>query len=905
MVNEGTFDSTPGQPDPDPGDPDPGDPAAIGPDADWPQLGRDPQRTNASKVQVDAPYCVAWKWYQVPLSGRSQPVVGNGVLYMGSMNGKLYARDARTGAPKWEFAADGPIRHTAGVLVGSVVGGNGLVVFSTYNGLNGSTYALDAATGAQKWKRETGPSATAPLLHPSRLWAYVASTNGKLTALDIKTGEQKWQKDFGAPLLTTPSLSNDGNTVFLGAEDIRALAVDAGTGATKWQTKLPGQSLGERYPVVINNAVVYRSQPLHYFHHLLQGWGDDVMDAAGEVGGSLEADWVKVKPKIVNHLTANPDQQSFFVLNASDGKSRGVAPVLYTYGVQEVANTPVYANGATYVTYRARKGIQTDSKTVHVSTKYDAELGNMNLSSLDVTGLKGDKISGLPQWRMTSDEPAMLTMGGNLLWVDNWERFGAMNVKTGAHVHGGAIGNPVDGCNEYCGGSDKPFFPLTGNGPSYPFPAVIKGEGDSRGGVVIASGMVYWRILGAGLMAIRSQSGGTCNTAVYGPTQDAVPPIPLPPAPTTTRALDDYVTTDLTAPATNPPADLVERLRNEIRTIVNSGGHLMPYYLERGFSSTKLWPAGSPTSSDTVPSISFQSHGTAFWHDPGELLYTLAMAYPYLDASLQQQTKAYVADEIKRYSPLEKLPYNNKEADWMRTGVARELYNVPMRSKLNNWPTANVSLPVFYGLWLWAKNTGDWSYACANSSAIKSLYDGLKGNVRYYADLAGLIGYARLSQGLSQRSCAGWSSSDAASAQSNAVEMLRVGQDYGPFMTRARTDYLDPRSKDTGWSLPELNGLVPEMGLFISEQTAGAARNEVAGKQTAAGLRWWWFTRGGIHAEVGETAFLAPNTAWTHFLARAYVIKDSQADLRKWLDYAWGKGDLYAIQKLVATIQAP
>ncbi|NJM40482.1 MAG: PQQ-like beta-propeller repeat protein, partial [Anaerolineae bacterium] len=109
-------------------------------------------------MQVDPPYCVAWKWYQVPLSGRSQPVVGNGVLYMGSMNGKLYARDARTGAPKWEFAADGPIRHTAGVLVGSIVGGNGLVVFSTYNGLNGSTYALDASTGVQSGSARPAPA---------------------------------------------------------------------------------------------------------------------------------------------------------------------------------------------------------------------------------------------------------------------------------------------------------------------------------------------------------------------------------------------------------------------------------------------------------------------------------------------------------------------------------------------------------------------------------------------------------------------------------------------------------------------------------------------------------------------------------------------------------------------------
>ncbi|MDW8101141.1 MAG: hypothetical protein RML36_16835, partial [Anaerolineae bacterium] len=30
---------------------------------DWPQLARDPQRTNYSPQQVNPPYCYVWKWY--------------------------------------------------------------------------------------------------------------------------------------------------------------------------------------------------------------------------------------------------------------------------------------------------------------------------------------------------------------------------------------------------------------------------------------------------------------------------------------------------------------------------------------------------------------------------------------------------------------------------------------------------------------------------------------------------------------------------------------------------------------------------------------------------------------------------------------------------------------------------
>jgi hypothetical protein len=30
--------------------------------------------------------------------------------------------------------------------------------------------------------------------------------------------------------------------------------------------------------------------------------------------------------------------------------------------------------------------------------------------------------------------------------------------------------------------------------------------------------------------------------------------------------------------------------------------------------------------------------GNVFWHDPGELLYTMALAYPYLDTELQTES---------------------------------------------------------------------------------------------------------------------------------------------------------------------------------------------------------------------------------------------------------------------------
>jgi len=162
--------------------------------SDWPQLGHDPQRTNYTTQQVDPPYCYAWKWYEVPMASRAQPVVVSGRLFIGSMDGVMYTRDATTGASLWTFNAGSPIRHSAGVM-------SDTVIFSTQAG---DTYALDTINGALKWKIFTGSSSTAPLLDAARGRIYVASSNGQLTALNLSNGSPAWQYDSGAPILTRP-----------------------------------------------------------------------------------------------------------------------------------------------------------------------------------------------------------------------------------------------------------------------------------------------------------------------------------------------------------------------------------------------------------------------------------------------------------------------------------------------------------------------------------------------------------------------------------------------------------------------------------------------------------------------------------------------------------------------------
>jgi outer membrane protein assembly factor BamB len=917
---------------------------------DWPQLGRDPQRTNSSPLRVDGPYCYAWKWYGVPFPARAQPVVAAGRLFIGGMDGVLYARNATTGAALWQFQTAGPIRHSAGVF------GN-VVVVSSHDGFS---YGVDAASGQQVWKTATGPSATAPLIDATRGWAYVGSTNGMFMALNAQNGAKQWEVATGAPVLTSAALSADGATVFVGNEAIQAIAYNAQSGVQVWRQTLQGQSLTDRYPVVAGNTVIYRSQPLFHFHLLLLN-GDEIMDQAGGVRGTIEEDWAAVRPHITKHLTDNPARQSFFALDTANGQSRGLAPMLYTYGNNDTPAPPVVDPSGVYVVYRARKGIQTDGGSTHVRTDYDAELGRMNLGSLDIAGLRQANYPTFGrELRATSDEPSVLTMGGGILWVDNWERIGNLDTVSGRLNYAGNVSNVWPECysGTVCGPTGtNTFFPMSG-GQAYPFPSPRVTEGNQRPGAVIANNMVYWRVIEGGIAALRTgpcagtqvhtttastevdnrlapaPEGSTSIEPVMPGSLEGASPAPalvgnnrlyLPSMQRTANTFMRYIAGDLTRPNPNPPADLVARLRGEVQAMLAlaNGQHLLPVYIERGFSRPQVWPyQTTPNACGSNPgpclaSISYNNtgnFGNVFWFDPGELMYSLAMAYPYLDANLQNQVKAYMAAEMQRFPTLRRLPYtdparfNNSPTDWLRVGVQRETYQVPFRTQINNWPPTDIPFQTLYAVWLWSRNTGDYTYACSAWGDAKSLFESRRNTIRYYADIAGAIGYARLAQDLRSRGCANVTGADydaGVIAASQAMANLGGVTGFEGRRQQSEKDYLDPRDIVSGWSVPVFYGITPEVGLFLREQTGSAARNYLIGKQSGDGVRWWYLTRVGVHAEDGETSYLKPTTGWAHFLGRAYVIGDRQGTLREFLDRPWVTGDLYSLQRLVMTIQAP
>jgi glucose dehydrogenase len=139
------------------------------------------------------------------------PTVGEGKVFVGSQDHKIYALDEATGKPVWEFAtkwrADGELAYCEGSVFCSAS--------------DGRCYRIDARTGRKIWEYETpvGPDkkhfflSRAPLVDKANV--YFGSWDGNLYALDRKDGTLKWKlpphdqgEHVGAPI-------TDGKRLFV------------------------------------------------------------------------------------------------------------------------------------------------------------------------------------------------------------------------------------------------------------------------------------------------------------------------------------------------------------------------------------------------------------------------------------------------------------------------------------------------------------------------------------------------------------------------------------------------------------------------------------------------------------------------------------------------------------------
>lgn len=176
----------------------------------------------------------------------SSPLLHEGVLYVGNLDGRIYALDAKTGALQWSYGTDGPITSSPRVF-------NGLLYFGSNDG---NLYAVDLVTHKTRWKHSTKDWInSSPHLGEGVL--YVGSNDRHLYALDAEQGSVRWSFSTKGPVIAIPTVYE--NLVFVagGSGDGAIYALHAADGSSFWTYQTGGKIQSD--PVVVGNKLYVTS----------------------------------------------------------------------------------------------------------------------------------------------------------------------------------------------------------------------------------------------------------------------------------------------------------------------------------------------------------------------------------------------------------------------------------------------------------------------------------------------------------------------------------------------------------------------------------------------------------------------------------------------------------------------
>jgi len=237
------------------------------------------------------------------------PSLSDGVLYIGSEDGFLYALDAKTGGLKWRFQA------AKGVRSRPAAGGQ-LVCFLSDDGF---LYAVERSSGKLRWKFDTHTALVphSALGDSDSRWDYlqssptfdgnlviVGSGNSNLYAVDVTNGHEKWHYTTGDCVRSSPVVRN--GTVYFGSWDNSVYALDSQTGAEKW--KFDTKGIVQATPAVLGNTLIIGSRYPYVFAldkaTGVEKWRFNYFGSWVESSAAVTADTVYVGSSDYLHLFA-------------------------------------------------------------------------------------------------------------------------------------------------------------------------------------------------------------------------------------------------------------------------------------------------------------------------------------------------------------------------------------------------------------------------------------------------------------------------------------------------------------------------------------------------------------------------------------------------------------------------
>ncbi len=847
---------------------------------EWAMAGGNAQRTSWTAEEVRGAVAPEWfKPFDAYIPSRVQIIAADDKLFIATSVG-LYALDADTGAELWVYSTELPLGHSPTVVDGVVYVG----------GFDQKLHAINANTGVGLWTFAAQAGfQTNPLVVDGVV--YLGNRDGHMYAVNATDGSLVWKYKTGGPVLYSAAHTN--NTIYFASNDSHAYALNAATGALTWKSaKLPGAGFSSWWPVIYEDKVIF-SGSNNYRTEVRPGPASQIMrmelqemapdyqiDPRGTLYGDIgtaAGDWATDTITMdagnaKTYLENKPWRQTVFVLNQSNGQQAETAPVLWAGTHSGTRYPPVI--GSDGVLYQQNN-----------------YMSDTHIAGGHVTGWKPgqDEISIISSDWTAVDEPLAYVGGGDLIyWNLCCDREAGMfditqpNNAFADRYNAGTL--PATG--EFDTTREIRYFAynLSALAPGYDANTYTglmhEVFGDSNGvygnhgdnnPLIPYNGKLYFH-RGNSVIAMSTTGGGTALPAASQP-----------------------ATPSSTIPEIGNPA-LQTMLATEVQKILDAG-HLRPGYQSHGlFDSFARYGCGD----DVID----------YFSNPSETIYTLLWALDYLPPSMVSDVEAYIQSEFTAY-PL----YNTNHIGW-QAGAAREAFDLPAETVTDMATYQHNNLNYLYwfnggfeGRGVWGINPYNhyvlWKYAehFGNAAGLIALSRDMLHNAPddevlennpdvLNAFIAGYHGYLEL-QKLAGETPDATYTAELARFWALKGSSFTANSAFSSSVSHAYCNTLNDSANFTY--------MVPEIADFMRANLAGNVQSAVANYD--ANSPYWFvsFTEEGLM----ENAVMPLQSAHSRFMAQAQVLQADPAQLEAWLDVpAFAVGDLYYLQKLIATMES-
>jgi outer membrane protein assembly factor BamB len=281
-------------------------------------------------------------------------VASNGVDYVGSDNGRLYALNGKDGTVRWQYKAGAPVYVTAVI--------QGTVYVDANNGTSAVAYAFNADNGNVLWHYNVNDYISQLMVENGIVYVGTAATGNsiRLYALSASTGSLLWSYSAQAE---TPGLLTASDGVVFYAE-IMGIAGDnfnehitalrSSNGSVLWRLPTAAADGFARGTPAVSNGVIYigTNSGSVYAARVSDG---SMLWHVGHTGG-FDAVPLDISTLVDNGMVFIEGKQgtggqnlALFAMRASDGKllwskSQGVAPGPMVNQPQIIGGV-IYADG--------------------------------------------------------------------------------------------------------------------------------------------------------------------------------------------------------------------------------------------------------------------------------------------------------------------------------------------------------------------------------------------------------------------------------------------------------------------------------------------------------------------------------------------------------------------------------